>query len=254
MQFKFRMVGGVAAAVLGSASLMFAAGAASAPVASATGIYHTVALGKMLRAPGRSVRSVHGTTMVASTNWSGYAQSTSTSGEFTAVQDTWTVPTVNTSLSGNQYSSDWVGIGGYSTDDLVQAGTEADNIGGTAKYDAWTEILPASEVVLTGLTIHPGDKIKTTVEETSPGVWKMKVKDKTTGHVGSRTVSYSSSGESVEAIHERPEVGGSLATLAKTTNVTFDPGKYSTSGPGTPVYEPLLSAAARRVGKSDLDG
>ncbi len=137
----------------------------------------------------------------------------------------------------------WVGIGGFDTDDLVQAGTEADNIGGSAQYDAWTEILPAAEVVIPDLTIHPGDKIKTTVKETSPGVWKMKVKDVTTGQSGGKTVDYSSSGESVEAIHERPEVGSGLATLADTSNVTFDPGKYSDSGAGSPVWNPLLVTA-----------
>lgn len=250
MHFRFRLVGGVAAAILGSASLMFAGGSAAAMVASASGTRHAPALGRMLPAPGRSVRSVHGYTMTGSYNWSGYAQSTATEGEFTAVQDTWTVPTVNTSLSGNQYSSDWVGIGGFSDSTLVQAGTEADNIGGTAVYDAWTEILPAAEVVIPGLTIHPGDRIKTIVKETSPGVWKMKVKDLTTGQHGGKTVDYSSSGESVEAIHERPCIAdgctstSDLATLSETNNVTFDPGKYSVSGAGTPVYKPLLKTAA----------
>jgi hypothetical protein len=187
--------------------------------------------------------------MEGSYNWSGYAQD-GTTGEFKAVQDTWTVPTVNTSLSGDQYSSDWVGIGGYSESTLVQAGTEADNIGGTAQYDAWTEILPAAEVVIPGLVIHPGDKIKTTVKETSSGVWKMKVKDVTTGQSGGKTVDYSSSGASAEAVHERPCIAdgcsstSDLANLTETNNVTFEPGKYSTAAAGTPVWQTLLGAAA----------
>jgi hypothetical protein len=74
-------------------------------------------------------------------NWSGYAQSTSTGGTFTAARDFWTVPTVKTG-SGKQFSADWVGIG-FSNAKLVQDGTEADNINGTAVYRAWTEILPA---------------------------------------------------------------------------------------------------------------
>ena len=197
---------------------MFADGAATAPVASASGIYHTVALGKMLKAPDPSVRSIHGYTMEKAYNWAG----------------------------------DWVGIGRATSGDdtLVQAGTDADNMGGTAVYDAWTEVLPAAEFVLPGLTIRPGDVIKTVVKETSRGVWKMKVKDKTTGQVGTKTVDYSSSGNSVEAIHERPciEDGctsvSDFATLSETNNVTFDPGKYSVSPAGTPVFKPLLMVAA----------
>ncbi len=67
---------------------------------------------------------------------------------------------VDTGLSGKQYSSDWVGIGeGNSTSgDLVQDGTEADNIGGKDKYDAWTEILPATQITISGLTIKPATR------------------------------------------------------------------------------------------------
>ncbi len=132
----------------------------------------------------------------------------------------------------------------------MQAGTEADNIGGTVTYDAWTEILPAAEVVIPGLTIKPGNKIKTTVQETSAGVWKMTVQDVTTGKSGGRTVHYSSSGASVEAIHERPCIAdgctstSDLAALTKTSNVTFDPGELSTAAPGTPVWHALLKVVS----------
>jgi hypothetical protein len=195
--------------------------------------------------PGVANSAVAGATQVGSTNWSGYAQSTATSGIFTAVKDTWRVPTVNTTLSGNQYSSDWVGVDGFSNGNLVQCGTEADHIGHTAVYDAWTEILPASRVVITGLAIHPGDKISAQVRETKTNTWLMQVQDLTTGKSGSKTVSYTTPGTSAEVIHERPTVNGSLATLAKTGKVTLDPGSYSTSPPGTTTsYHPLMSAAS----------
>jgi hypothetical protein len=230
--------------MLGSASLVLAGGVAGASASSGPVARHTPQVVRMLRVPGASTRTVRGTTKVDTYNWSGYAQSTSTKGTFTAVKDYWTVPTVNTKPSGDQYSSDWVGIGGFSDKTLVQDGTEADNIGGTAKYDAWTEILPASEVVIPGLTIKPGNKMEGLVEETKAGTWEMTVSDLTTGKSGGRTVKYSSSGKSVEAIHERPEVGGSLATLATTNNVTFNPGSLSTAAPGTQTWKPLLKVAS----------
>ncbi len=177
------------------------------------------------------------TEQVGSYNWSGYAL---TGGSFHSVVDTWKVPTVDTALSGHQYSSDWVGIGGWSDGTLVQAGTEADNVNGKATYGAWTEILPAAEDPLT-LAIHAGDTITTTVEEISANVWEMKVADETTHQTQERTVSYSGSSHgSVEAVHERPciadgcESVSDFATLTDTTNVMFDPGKYGTKAGKAP--------------------
>ncbi len=171
------------------------------------------------------------TEQIGSYNWSGYAL---TGGSFHGVIDTWTVPTVDTALSGDQYAADWVGIGGWNDGTLVQAGTEADNVGHKAAYDAWTEILPAAEDPLS-LAIHAGDTITTTVEEIRTNVWEMNVNDETTHQSQERTVDYSgSSHASVEAIHERPCIADGcesvedLATLSDTANVTFDPGKYGT--------------------------
>jgi hypothetical protein len=245
MQLKVRLPAKIAIALLGSASLALAGGAAGASAAPGPGARPHPAVGRMLRPPHPLNRAIRGTTQLQSFNWSGYAQS-GANGTYKAVEDTWTVPTVNTTLKGSQFSSDWVGIGGFNDATLVQAGTEADNIGGTAHYDAWTEILPAAEVVIPGLTIKPGNKILTTVVETKAGTWKMTVKDLTTGKSGGKTVSYSSSGASVEAIHERPCIAdgctstSDLAALTKTNNVSFDPGELSTAAPGTPAFKPLL--------------
>jgi hypothetical protein len=232
------MAGGLLAVAGGAA-------AGAAPGAAATLSTHHAAVGPMIR-----VRTLHtattrvgAVTQVESSNWSGYAQSTSAKGKFKAVKDFWKVPTVNTSASGNQFSADWVGIGGFSDQTLVQDGTEADNINGHAQYDAWTEIIPAPEVVLKNFTIHPGNRMEGLVQETKSGTWLMKVFDLTTGKSASRTVKYNSGGTSVEAIHERPEVNGSLASLAKTNNITFDPGSYSTAAPGKLSLKPLLTAA-----------
>lgn len=215
-----------AAAVVAVMAMPTAAGAAT-PGSGGTALPAPLPPGfapSPLAAPSR-------TEQVGSYNWSGYAL---TGGSFNSVIDTWKVPTVDTALSGRQFSSDWVGIGGWSDGTLVQAGTEADNSSGKASYGAWTEILPAAEDPLS-LTIHPGDTITTTVEEVSANVWEMKVNDETTHQSQGRTVDYSgSSHASVETIHERPciadgcESVSDLATLTDTTNVTFDPGKYGT--------------------------
>jgi hypothetical protein len=243
MKFKSKLIVGIALAAMAGPALAFSgAGAVTSaavarPSAHGWGDQNIPAPAP----PGVYAPAAPGASVTYSSNWSGYAQ-TGPEGTFTAVEDTWTVPTVNTAASGDQYSADWVGIGGYSDDTLIQDGTEADNINGKAHYDAWTEILPASEDVLTGLTINPGDEIKATVVETSANSWTMAVHDLTTGKGANRKVTYDSNGESAEAVHERPEVGSGLANLAQTTNVTFSPGESSIAAPGTPSYKPLLKA------------
>src|SRR5438445_9051939 len=56
----------------------------------------------------------------SSSNWSGYAAN---GGTFTSVTATWTVPTVSATSSGADAT--WVGIGGLTSNDLLQAGTQA---------------------------------------------------------------------------------------------------------------------------------
>ena len=191
----------------------------------------------------------------SSFNWSGYVQS-APKNTFTAVAANFVVTTVDTSVPGTQYSSDWVGIGGFNDAKLVQAGIEEDNFGGHAFYQAWTEILPASENPLS-LAISPGDKITVVVREIATKhrrnkQWSMTVFDATKGTSAGRTVRYKATGTSAEAIHERPCVGfpcsTHLATLTATNNESFDPAYFSTSAPNlSPAYHPLLAATSGRT-------
>jgi len=188
-----------------------------------------------------------GADLVGSENWSGYAQSAA-AGTFTGVTATFDVTTVNTSVPGTQYSSDWVGIDGFSDQKLVQAGIEEDNIGGAAYYGAWTEVLPKVEDPLP-LTVLPGDQVTVKVRETSSNWWIMKVTNDTTDQSASRVVFYRAPGKSVEAIHERPcieapcNTNSDLANLATTSDAVFDPAQFTSSPPGTAaVFQPLLVA------------
>jgi hypothetical protein len=183
----------------------------------------------------------------SSTNWAGYAQVATTPGTFTGVTDTFVVPTVSPE-AGTQYVADWVGIGGFVENTLVQDGIQVVQKGKhSVTYDAWTEILPAAEKPL-ALTIEAGNTVTATVQETAVDTWLMQVTDVTTGLSAQRSVTYVSSGESAEAILERPCIKApcgkprNLAHLAQTSDVTFAPGSYSLTPPGeTPVEQPLLS-------------
>jgi hypothetical protein len=249
-----RLVLCAASALVSCATLSVVTGgtAGAGAVGSATGLVSMAGEnGAMIPTPlAPHTRPIRGTTM--SDNWSGYAQVSATENTFTEVTDTFVVPTVDPLSKGTQYAADWVGIGGYNDTTLVQTGIQTvvrtRKHETTVTYDAWTEHLPKPEEPLTNLTISAGDTVTATVKETGTDTWLMEVSDITTGQSQSVTVDYDSSGESAEAIHERPCIKSpchavDLAHLAQTANVTFGPGFYSTSPPGqSPVLQPLLDA------------
>lgn len=164
----------------------------------------------------------------ASSNWSGYA--TSGSG-FSAATGSWVVQAVSASR-GATYSSQWVGIDGFSNSDLIQTGTESDFSNGRAQYDAWWEILPAAETVIPSITVHPGDVMSASVAQVSGTSWSISIVDKTTGQSFSTTQTYTGPRTSAEWIEEAPTVGGHIATLAHYGPTTFDPGTVNGKSPG----------------------
>ena len=251
--FVKRLVICAASAVMSCSSVVVLAGGTPGAAAAST----PVANGTFQLAPGHSrLRAADNTMMDKSTNWAGYVQSSTTNHTFTAVSDTFDVPTADPGAAvGTQYVADWVGIGGFAGRDrtLVQTGIQTElttkSKGGptTVSYDAWTETLPQPEKPL-ALTLNPGDEVTASVQQKAKNTWIMTVDDVTTGQVGTKTVKYHSKGLSAEAIHERPCLRGpcaysDLATLAQTSDVTFDPGSFSESAPGTdPVDVPLLDS------------
>ncbi len=251
-----RMLSPVVGAALCLATLAVPGGAA--PQAATALARSTTHWGQDLVAPTQPRKAKRNTGVVAdSYNWSGYAQVPGPGAPFyTGVTTTFVVTTVNTRVAGDQYSADWVGIGGFNTTDkLVQAGVEEDNIGGRAFYQAWTEVLPQSESPL-ALTVSPGNRVVVTVREIANQKdrdkrWSMTVDDITTGRSAGKTVRYRISGSSAEAIHERPCIiapcrsSNDLATLATTSSATFDPVYLTTTAPNaSAVYQPLLAPAS----------
>ena len=167
----------------------------------------------------------------ASSNWSGYAVSSSDSGAFSSVSGEWTVPAVQPS-SGTSYSSSWVGIDGFNNSSLIQTGTEQDYVNGRATYYAWWEILPAAETVITAFAVSPGDSIGASIVPAGSGHWTITITDQTRGETFHTTQAYSGPGTSAEWIEEAPTIGGHVATLAHYGRATFDPGTVNGKNPG----------------------
>ncbi|MCL5666943.1 MAG: G1 family endopeptidase [Patescibacteria group bacterium] len=154
-----------------------------------------------------------------SANWSGYA---ATGGTYTGVGSTWVVPQVSKSNYGADAA--WVGIGGISGQDIIQAGTQG-MIGrtGNIDYQAWIELLPRSAQPIP-LSVNAGDSITVAITRQSGNIWNVSVKNNTSGQNYQTAVNYNSSLSSAEWIQEMPSSGRSFIPLDNFGTVQFTNG------------------------------
>lgn len=199
------------------------------PQLEQTAIYNGVAKGW------NEGKVVNGITNTTSTNWSGFAVNTPNN-TFTVnnsrIYMEFIVPIAQQAFhvcSGDWvYSSQWVGFDGVTSNDVLQAGSEADDYcsGGSNSpfYSLWYEWFPNPEVRIS-LPIAPGNMVAVEVWYTTSAPY---------GHA--YWVNYSTQvsttlafnppggttyvGNSAEWIEERPGVNGGLANL---TNYVGNP-------------------------------
>ncbi len=130
-----------------------------------------------------ATKPVSGTaTSSPSLNWSGFADtsSTSTADDFTDVSGSWTIPAVTCApgpyRTQGAYIANWVGLDGFSDQTVEQLGTGAQCFEGVLYYYVWYEMFPAG-TVQEGTTAcinynvncpQPGDQISASVVVT-PG-------------------------------------------------------------------------------------
>ncbi|MDB5266239.1 MAG: hypothetical protein JWN89_54 [Parcubacteria group bacterium] len=151
-----------------------------------------------------------------SSNWSGYV---ATDGPYTAVNGSWTVPVVPPSNS-HLVSAEWIGIGGINSTDLIQIGTEAISDNNYSRYVAWYEILPANPVTIP-MAVHGGDSMTSSLNLIGQDLWRLTIKNNTTGEDYSTTLSYASTLSSAEWIEERPKDVDHFLTLTNFGRVDF---------------------------------
>jgi hypothetical protein len=157
-----------------------------------------------------------GAGQATSRNWAGY---TATGGSFTSVSGSWTVPTV---APGGGISSDaaWVGIGGVTSQDLIQAGTQDVVEGGQMTRQAWIETLPGAAQPVP-VTLHAGDAVNVVVAQQASSDWQLTLSDATTGQSYQTTVAYASSLSSADWIVEAPSDGRQEITLDNFGSIAF---------------------------------
>ncbi|MDP9265079.1 MAG: G1 family endopeptidase, partial [Chloroflexota bacterium] len=151
-----------------------------------------------------------------SRNWAGYV---ATGGSFTSVSGTWTIAQPSATTAG--IDATWVGIGGYGSDDLVQAGTQA-NVTRTGDiiYTAWIERLPQAAQTVP-LTVSGGDSVTVALTEQNSGQWLVSITNNATGKSYSTTIRYSSTHASAEWIEEAPSSGRGVVPLDDFGSVRF---------------------------------
>jgi len=153
---------------------------------------------------------VRGLTQVQSTNWSGYADTSST---FTTVTGSWIEPAVTCGSRGTD-AVFWVGIDGFTSGSVEQDGTLAECSGGSAFYFTWWEMFPTNAIQVVGSSVVPGDSISASVVRSGTS-YTLNVTDSThPANSFSTTQSCSNcANSSAEWIAEAPS-SGSILPLA----------------------------------------
>jgi hypothetical protein len=152
-----------------------------------------------------------------SRNWSGYA---ARGGVFTSVSATWTIPEL--ALDG-PFGADaaWVGIGGFRSKDLIQAGTQQAASGtGTVTYEAWIETLPDISHPVP-LTVLPGESVTISVDQQAGDTWLIAFTNLTSGQTLQRSLQYSSTVSSAEWIDEAPFARRSVLPISQFGSLKF---------------------------------
>lgn len=167
-------------------------------------------------APTDPTGSTNATDPSVSSNWSGYA---ATGGTVTAVSGTWTVPEISATSTASADAT-WVGIGGVTSHDLIQAGTQATVSGGRVLYSAWVEMLPATSRSVP-LTVNPGDTVSVSIAQQDDGTWLIAMQNQTTGQNYQVTETYTSTRSSAEWIEEAPSAGQQVVALDNFGTVQF---------------------------------
>jgi len=161
-------------------------------------------------------------------NWSGYA---ATGRNYTSVTGTWTVPEPN-AIGAPGVGATWVGIGGVTSRDLIQAGTQdVANGSGASQYQAWIEMLPqASQQV--PLVVKPGDSVTVTIDKDPSGsnLWQIDFKNNTTGQTYQKSVRYASSQSSAEWVEEAPSGPSGILPLDNFGSIAFTDASATQAG------------------------
>jgi hypothetical protein len=138
------------------------------------------------------------------------------------VTGTWIVPPAGINSPAG-VGATWVGIGGVTGQDLIQAGTQdLASGGGQAQFQTWIEMLPQAPQQVP-VAVVPGDSVTVSIDEqgAGTGVWQISINNNTSGETYQTTVNYTSSESSAEWIQEAPASSSGVVPLDFFNSVSF---------------------------------
>ncbi len=235
---------------------------AAAVVLVAVGLYAPGAEATARRAhrPNQLVRVSKSNAPEYSINWSGYAVEAKAGEAITAVSGAWHVPKIDPAPPG--FSSSWIGIGGFRTQDLIQVGTASS--GSIEGNYAWYEMLPDFETRITSgcagdptCAVTQADRIAASVTNVGGDTWQIMLANLGTGARAkwhwAKTFTYKSSFSSAEFVFEAPQIGVSIPGVVTVAGIQTFPanaphakflgGTLRVNG----INRSLATAGARRV-------
>jgi hypothetical protein len=198
--------------------------------ANARALLHTLSVGQHSanQRVADHAAKIKGLTQVQSSNWSGYADTSTT---FSTVSASWTEPSVTCSGRSTQLAAFWVGIDGYSSDSVEQDGTLAECYEGSLYQYTWWEMYPTNDIQVVGSTLGAGDSISASVVRTGTS-YTLKVTDSThTADSFSTTQTCSScANSSAEWIAEAPSGSSGVYPLAHFNTWTASKATVNSTG------------------------
>jgi hypothetical protein len=209
-------------------------------------------------------------------NWCGAVVTAPKGDSFDWVLGEWIVPQVGVPTEGQTYyCASWVGIGGFKSESLCQAGLVSvrSSLGGDTGdfFDlvAWVEWVPAGSILLPSLIFNPGDAITVVVEPMGAASTAASVLfvNRTSSTVTTLSIGKPGGGQwradSAEWIVERPDSGSIVAPsstqLADFGTLVFDLADCVTHGgqaigAGQGKTLNMLDDEGRLIAKATLPG
>ncbi|MFS4092949.1 G1 family glutamic endopeptidase [Streptomyces sp. AF1A] len=149
-------------------------------------------------------------------NWGGYV----TQGRFTKVTGSWTEPHV-VCRSRQDMFAPWVGLDGWGSRTVEQAGVQTDCSSGSPVRTAWYEMYPASPVYWRD-PVSEGDSMTASVTSDGAGGYSLTLTDHTKGWTEQVHKTLPAQNVSAEAVIESPDQAYPEIDSVRFTQVTVD--------------------------------
>ncbi|GGU66209.1 hypothetical protein GCM10010211_34360 [Streptomyces albospinus] len=178
---------------------------------------------------GTSTAGAHGygpqSPRLQDSNWGGYVAQ----GSFSTITGSWTEPHV-TCTSANDLFAPWVGIDGYGSQSVEQAGVQTDCSSGSPVLSAWYEMYPAAPVYWND-PVSEGDSITASVVSNGGGSYTLTLSDTTKGWSEHIDQNLNGQNASAEAVIESPTQSYPSFSRLDFSGVTVDGQPFDAAAP-----------------------